>query len=637
MARDFGEGGTAAWLRELTAAVDADNLTAGTTCGDSRTARLLTSAPPMVATHAALALADLQAEPARLLRLLRSDILCREFAVCTDGVAVNLAVARMTVPGGPWPGNFGLEAVAFTAQPAEPPEWFPPPPDAASVVAHRLCFGTPIVASRAFTDGSGSVLFPEQLSVSSRSPGQAFGVVFLSKLATLFTAQVLPVLDAAVLGFEPSSTRERDAVREVAFAAHEWGHHVGGRIEQGVATRRRRLAAVLSELHADLAALTMLLGDVTDGLADPAARVLVLDRVVREAWLPRPEAQVDAIAARHLLRLLADGSALTFGAAGLRVDLAAVQEATASHLDRVAAVLTECGSGDLGPAVDYLTASGWRMDGAACRLDLGANLGAAMARHTPRTSKVGSVSSVVRTVERSDPTSTPAGFDLGEADRLLTTTRSVRRRLDRRRPVPLSLVLDALAVAIQAPTSGNLQDWRWLVVTEPAIRADVGAIYRRACATITPPASGPADREKESSTALAEHLGEVPVLVVAGYRRRPWHSRSTHRALVDATVHGSVYPAVWSLQLALRARGLASCFVAAHLRYADEVARAISLPDHIAQAGLVAVAWPDHDHFRPARRRPLTEVVRVDRRNDADEASSVGVDDGTAPREAGRL
>jgi nitroreductase len=243
----------------------------------------------------------------------------------------------------------------------------------------------------------------------------------------------------------------------------------------------------------------------------------------------------------------------------------------------------------------------------------------------------------VTTVGRAEAARPDPGFDLGEVDRLLTTTRSVRRRLDRQRTVPLALVLDALAVAVQAPTSENRQDWRWLVVTDPTVRADIGAAYRRACATTTPPASSPADRQEESAAVLAEHLDEVPVLVVVGYRRCRWHARSSHRAVVDATVYGSLYPAVWSLQLALRARGLASCFVAAHLRYAEDVARAVSLPDDIAQAGLVAVAWPDRDHFRPARRRPLTEVVRFDRWDDADVASSVRGDDGMELRGAGRL
>ncbi len=203
------------------------------------------------------------------------------------------------------------------------------------------------------------------------------------------------------------------------------------------------------------------------------------------------------------------------------------------------------------------------------------------------------------------------GFDVGEADRLLMTTRSVRRRLDRHRAVPVGLVRDALDVAVQAPTSGGTQDWRWLVVTDRQIRAQIGAVYRRASQAIARP--GSASAQDRSAEVFTDHLGEVPVLVLACYLRRGWHARSPHRALVDATVYGSVYPAVWSLQLALRSRGLVSCFLAAHLRHADEVAELVGLPEDIGQAGMVAVGWPDRDDFHPARRRPLDEVVRFDR------------------------
>jgi nitroreductase len=205
------------------------------------------------------------------------------------------------------------------------------------------------------------------------------------------------------------------------------------------------------------------------------------------------------------------------------------------------------------------------------------------------------------------------GFDVSEADRLLMTTRSVRRRLDRSRPVPVSLVHEALAVAVQAPTSGGSQDWQWLVVTDAATRAAIGGVYRRASQAVQRGAVEEDSAEVRSAAVLTEHLGEVPVLVLACYQRRGWHARSPYRALVDATVYGSVYPAVWSLQLALRARGLASCFLAAHLRFADEVAVIVGLPGDIGQAGMVAIAWPDRDDFRVARRRPVDEVVRFDR------------------------
>lgn len=258
------------------------------------------------------------------------------------------------------------------------PTWFPP-----VLTQHGLCFGSILAASRGFADGEGAVLFPEQLSVTVRPDDQAFGVVFLSKLSGMFRSHVLPTLDAAHLGFDPRDQVAMDAVRSAAFAAHEWGHNVGAQIERTTTVRRRRFAAVLSEFHADLAGLLMLLSADPSLEAWPAALTLVVDRVVREAWLPQPHAQVDAIAARQLLRLLAAYRALWFGPSGLRVELALVRSAIAAHVNQVVEVLSACRGGDVQPAADYLASSGWRIEGTACQMDLGANLGDVL-RHNGR-------------------------------------------------------------------------------------------------------------------------------------------------------------------------------------------------------------------------------------------------------------
>ena len=57
-------------------------------------------------------------------------------------------------------------------------------------------------------------------------------------------------------------------------------------------------------------------------------------------------------------------------------------------------------------------------------------------------------------------------FDLATTDRLLSTTRAVRKRLDLTRTVPPRVVLDCIALSQQAPTGSNMQGWRWLVVTD---------------------------------------------------------------------------------------------------------------------------------------------------------------------------
>ncbi len=71
-------------------------------------------------------------------------------------------------------------------------------------------------------------------------------------------------------------------------------------------------------------------------------------------------------------------------------------------------------------------------------------------------------------------------MDLDTVDHLLTTTRTVRKRLDLERPVERDVVLECLRLAVQAPTGSNLQNWRWVVVTDEDVRRRVGEVYSRA-------------------------------------------------------------------------------------------------------------------------------------------------------------
>ncbi len=223
-------------------------------------------------------------------------------------------------------------------------------------------------------------LFPEQFAVQQRSARQAFGAVFLEKLATLFHDYVLPVLAPADLAI--SATAPEDAAaesepepelrefRRLAFLAHEWGHLAGAAAEQAVRARGHRLVAVASELHADLAALKMLAACAAPW-AEPVALVLVADRIVREAWLRRSYAQVDAIAARQLLTLLTMAGAARLGPGGrLELELRAAKHAVAEELGRVREVERACCAHGPEPARDYLQANGWTLVDAACHREL---------------------------------------------------------------------------------------------------------------------------------------------------------------------------------------------------------------------------------------------------------------------------
>ena len=205
-------------------------------------------------------------------------------------------------------------------------------------------------------------------------------------------------------------------------------------------------------------------------------------------------------------------------------------------------------------------------------------------------------------------------FDLDETDRLLTTTRAVRKRLDLTRPVPREVVLDCLRVAIHAPSGSNSQPWRWLVIDDPEKRAGLAELYRKSHdpylaagraamgENITPAQ----ERVLESSQYLSDHLHEVPVFVIPCLLQQLPADPTTADA---AGLFGSIMPAAWSLMLALRSRGLGSVLTTLHLAFEREGAEILGIPDTVTQAGLIPVAYYTGEDFKPAARRPIETVT----------------------------
>ncbi|MFF0500115.1 nitroreductase family protein [Nocardia aobensis] len=196
-------------------------------------------------------------------------------------------------------------------------------------------------------------------------------------------------------------------------------------------------------------------------------------------------------------------------------------------------------------------------------------------------------------------------------DELLTTTRAVRRRLDLTRPVPLEVIREALEVALQAPSGGNRQHWHWIVLTDPAVKAQVAEYYRRSHLAYREAGGEPADesaaRIATSSDYLREVMAEVPVLVIGAI------STGTSGALPDnqAGLWGSLLPAAWSLALALRARGLGTTWTTLHLQYEREVAKILGIPEDVRQGVLLPVAYTKGTDFRPGPRVDLDSVLHI--------------------------
>lgn len=205
-----------------------------------------------------------------------------------------------------------------------------------------------------------------------------------------------------------------------------------------------------------------------------------------------------------------------------------------------------------------------------------------------------------------------APFDLEETDRLLSTTRAVRRRLDLARPVEREVLLDCLRLSQQAPTASNTQKWRWMVVTDEGKRKALGEIYARGKQFIDQAkAQVDADdaqthRVYDSAGWLLDHIAEVPVLVIPCLEGRL--PDGTPHGMAAAT-YGSIFPALWSFQLALRSRGLGSTLTTIHLFFESEVASLLKIPDDIMQIALLPVAYTVGTDFKPAKRPPIETIT----------------------------
>jgi nitroreductase len=201
-------------------------------------------------------------------------------------------------------------------------------------------------------------------------------------------------------------------------------------------------------------------------------------------------------------------------------------------------------------------------------------------------------------------------MDIATVDELLSTTRSVRKRLDLTRPVGRDVILECIQLAMQAPTASNAQDWRWLVITDADKRAAIAEIYRSVgadyLAYAAKEASDPqTQRVYASALRLTDTLARVPVHVIPCLDNRIDNSNM----LTAASAWASIIPAGWSFLLALRSRGLGSVWTTIHLAKEQEVAEVLGIPSTVTQAALFPVAYTIGTDFRPASRPPAETVT----------------------------
>ena len=198
---------------------------------------------------------------------------------------------------------------------------------------------------------------------------------------------------------------------------------------------------------------------------------------------------------------------------------------------------------------------------------------------------------------------------------IIHTTRSMRRL--KPDPVPDGLIRRILEAGTAAPSGGNMQRWRFLVVKNPEIKKAAGAYYKRAWDEYVGPtyrAGTPAPgvsaerfgRMLDAAQHLADHIHEAPVWIVACLEGLGVHGVPTYWS------GSSIYPAVQNMLLAARALGLGATLTTLFLRYENEVAAVFGLPADAKCYALLPIGYP-LGRFGPVGRKPLDEITYLDK------------------------
>ena len=208
----------------------------------------------------------------------------------------------------------------------------------------------------------------------------------------------------------------------------------------------------------------------------------------------------------------------------------------------------------------------------------------------------------------------------------IMTTRAIRRFSAL--PVADADVETCLRAAQQAPSGGNVQPQQYVVVTDPALRARLGELYRSAYdryeRTLPTPesiadekAAAAWKRTSDASRHLADHLGEVPVIVVFLQPIIAWGAVDEQGPMDIGRLDASVYPAVQNFCLAARSLGLGTALTTVVRLHSAEVLEALGVPGkdngdaRFEIAALVPVGYPV-GNFGVAPRKPAAAVTHWD-------------------------
>jgi nitroreductase len=190
------------------------------------------------------------------------------------------------------------------------------------------------------------------------------------------------------------------------------------------------------------------------------------------------------------------------------------------------------------------------------------------------------------------------------------------RRLDSKE-VPEEILIKLIDAANQAPSGSNMQNGRWIIVRDAAVKQQMADLNRKGIeAYIGPqldnPGSLPHHSEEKRRRMVAsvvwqmEHMHEIPALIIAcmdfGVKVDP---------ATMAMGGGSIWPGIQNLLLAARALGLGAAPTTLALIDQEAVAKVLNLPETMAAFCLIPVGYP-LGNFGPVSRKPVSEIMRFD-------------------------
>ena len=198
------------------------------------------------------------------------------------------------------------------------------------------------------------------------------------------------------------------------------------------------------------------------------------------------------------------------------------------------------------------------------------------------------------------------GVELGDnldlVDEILSTARSVRRKLDFDRPVPRDVLYDCINVAVQAPTGITGESWRFLVVDDPAQKHAVAELYKEVLVDIFKTRNMPM---KPTHQALMDRLHEIPAMIFVCVDGEPLDDSVSS----NVAYYGSILPAAWSLMLSLRARGIGATWTSLLSSKQDEVANILNMPAGVVQTVMLPVGYTKGAVLKRADRLPAQQVT----------------------------